>query len=172
MQLQETTSSQLLPSAAINELQFGSNINHAVEQNRRADFSLLLAMFSEDACETTPIDKIEVVNSSESILREQLGVPSSRLLASDQSSYPRSAAIANHFHTGGIQSAKLQADLCPDALAYMTENTCGLGEDTYRNLSFHSQRTLKNKTQPHVSNANLYQSLAVANKLAQMHQTT
>ena len=38
----------------INELQFGDGINHAVHEGRRADFALILSMFSDDVRDNTP----------------------------------------------------------------------------------------------------------------------
>lgn len=37
----------------INELQFGNGINHAVHEGRRADFALILSMFSDDVRDNT-----------------------------------------------------------------------------------------------------------------------
>ncbi|NOI65668.1 VC2046/SO_2500 family protein [Vibrio sp. 99-8-1] len=172
MQLQQSVPTELPTSTAINELHFGNDINTAVEQSRRADFSLLLAMFSEDVRETTPIEQFDTAPSEESDLRSQLDVPQARPLASDQSSYSSSAEIAKHFHAGGIQSAQLQADLRPDALAYIAENTHGLGEETYRNLSFHAKRQLINQTTETLKPVHLYQDLVVANRKNQIHNVT
>ena len=44
----------------INELKFGTGINQAVEQGRRADFALLLSMFSDDVRDNTPLDTLSV----------------------------------------------------------------------------------------------------------------
>jgi len=164
MQSETITQAATLQTAAINELQFGSNINAAVEQNRRADFALLLAMFSEDVRETTSIEDVSAETASEQNLRNQLNVPAPQALHSDADSYSRSAQIANQFHQGGFQSAQLQMDLCPDALACHAENTHGLGEEVYRNLSFHAQRSLSEKTKTAINNNNLYQQLVTSGR--------
>lgn len=172
MQLQQSVPTELPASTAINELHFGNDINSAVEQSRRADFSLLLAMFSEDVRETTPIELLDTGSSKDSDLRVQLDVPQAQPLASNQSSYLSSAEIAKQFHNGGLQSAQLQADLRPDALAYVAENTHGLGEETYRNLSFHAKRHLANQTTETLKPVHLYQDLVVATRKNQIHSVT
>ncbi len=42
-------------AAIINEIQFGNGINHAVHEGRRADFSLILSMFSNDVRDVVPV---------------------------------------------------------------------------------------------------------------------
>ncbi len=54
----------------INELKFGIGINQAVEQGRRADFALLLSMFSNDVRDCTPIDTLEITETTAARLRK------------------------------------------------------------------------------------------------------
>ena len=66
----------------INELKFGIGISQAVEQGRRADFALLLSMFSNDVRDCTPIDTIEVSETNEERLRKQKRAADLALLGS------------------------------------------------------------------------------------------
>ncbi len=138
MQTQTTHSTSLTHAALFNEQQT-SAISAAVEENRRADFAFLVAMFADDVCE--------------------LALANNPALRSCSKSYDKSALIAQQFHQGGLHSARLQNNLNPDALAYMTEHTHDLGEEVYRNLSAHTQRSLSPKATEASSGAHLYNAL-------------
>lgn len=127
----------------INELQFGTGISHAVEQGRRADFALIMSMFSNDVRDCIPAETVTESLSSESILRNQLGVPKPQALRSDSDSYTISARQAEHFHEAGMASAKLSHYLCPTPLAFMPQDTQDFPEDVYHNLSGHERRILR-----------------------------
>jgi hypothetical protein len=156
------------PVQAINELQFGNNINRAVETGHRSDFALLLAMLSQDVRDTTPVTTIQEPDSSEAALRRQFSVPAARELRSNHDSYNRSASIAEHFHKDGMAGVQLQAGLCPDALAYLPEKTHDLAEDVYRNLSLHEQRAMTKSTPALMPDNDLYNQLIVAHRASQM----
>ena len=157
-------------TCTVNELQFGSSINRAVEQGNRADFGLILAMFSADIRETTPVEAIEEKAQSEIVLRRQLAVPEPQQLRSEAESYSRAATISDHFHKGGMTAAQLQSDLCPDAMAYLPEHTHNLTEEVYRNLSLHEQRTLATASQKRelMPDNDLYNKLVVAKRTHQI----
>jgi len=167
MQLTTAKTPEVVTNAVLNELQLGDNICVAVKEGRRSDFSLLVALFSEDIRETIAVEPIQTNKPDESDLRTEFHVPTNVTLRSDQDSYEKGAHIAKHFHEGGIQSARLQNGLNPDCLAYMTENTHNLGEEVYRNLSFHTKRTLSDTSTPTI-NANLYQKLIINAKESQI----
>ncbi len=153
---------------AINELLFGEQVNRAVENGQRADFALLLAMFSNDVREITPVSILTETDSSDQILRQQFCVPAARKLRSDADSYTKAAAIADSFHKGGLYQAQLQSDLCPDALAYMPEHTYDLGEEVFRNLSLHEQRCLSVPKRDSIPDNALYHKLIVARRSQQI----
>lgn len=157
----------------INELQFGTGISHAVEQGRRADFALIMSMFSNDVRDCTPVEAVTEVLSSESILRKQLGVAEPQPLRSDNDSYPISARQAEHFHNAGMASAKLSHYLCPTPLAFMPQDTQDFPEEVYHNLSGHDRRTLREskseKTEITVP-TDLYVQLNVASRQYQIQQ--
>lgn len=167
MQPTTTDITETITKGALNELHFGDNISVAVEDGRRSDFSLLVAMFSEDIREAISTEPLDTISTTELDLRNELQVPHQVRLRSNQESYLKSANIAKHFHEGGMLSARLQTGLNPDSLAYMTENTHDLAEDVYRNLSFHAKRTLTT-TSINTLKSSLYNELVVNQRESQI----
>ncbi|WED20922.1 hypothetical protein L3Q72_09740 [Vibrio sp. JC009] len=163
MQVQETVTNNL-----ITEFGLGSNISQAVSSGNRADFALMLAMLTTDAREIEPVEPFDTTSTSEEQIRVQLGVSDSQPLKSSESTYDRGAEIARQFHGGGMQSARLQNGLLPDAMAYMALNTHDLDEDVYRNLSSHEQRLLEKGAPATLSTNDLYQKLLVAGRTSQI----
>lgn len=151
-------------AAIINELKVGTGINQAVHQTRRADFALMLAMFSNDVRDNTPVDQIDEVITTDKLLRQRFQLQEPQALQNDQSSYAISAEQAKQFHDGGLSSAKLSHYLVPDALTYLPEDTHGLPEDIYFNLSGHERRHLADKEPKKLLPADLYQQLVFANR--------
>ena len=148
----------------INELKFGTGINQAVEQGRRADFALLLSMFSDDVRDNTPLDTLSVEETTESKLRQQFGVAEPQPLRSNQSSYDISAKQSQGFHEGGLPSAKLNHYLTPEALAFLPEGTHDFPEEVYHNLSTHERRKLAKQPPADLPNATLYNDLTTAQR--------
>ncbi|MDV7103130.1 VC2046/SO_2500 family protein [Vibrio sp. TH_r3] len=169
MQLNAIDNSETFSFGSINQLQMGETICKAVSEKRRADFALLVAMFSDDVRDNTPLDQLSTQTISEQELHNQFQIPVKQLLRSNQDSYAKSAHIANNFHQGGITSAKLQHELNPDALAYMTEHTCDLGEEVYNNLSIHAQHSLVASKKAAIATNDLYQHLVVNRRESQIH---
>ncbi|WP_394144434.1 VC2046/SO_2500 family protein [Vibrio atypicus] len=151
-------------ASIINELQFGTGISHAVHEGRRADFSLILSMFSDDVRDNTPVEKVEHIDSTEAILRKRFELPEPQALRSDQSSYDISATQAQLFHQGGLPSAKLSHYLQPEVLTYLPEETHDLPEEVYHNLSGHQRRKLGEKEPKELMPADLYNQLITAQR--------
>ncbi|MGF1908111.1 hypothetical protein L4C38_01570 [Vibrio kasasachensis] len=154
--------------SVINEIQFGTEINHAVHEGRRADFSLLLSMFSNDVRDNTPVEQIDKIEISDQALRQRFDLQSPQLLQSDQSSYQISAQQAHQFHHGGLASAKLAHYLIPEALVYLPEQTHSLPEELYHNLSPHQQRQLGSKEPKKLMPFDLYNQLVEAQRTFQI----
>lgn len=146
----------------INELNLGSGISHAVQQGRRADFSLMLALFSNDVRDNTPVENVEQLDTTEEKLRQRFELSPPQALRSDQSSYAVSAQQAELFHQGGLSSAKLSHYLTPEVLSYFPEDTQDLPEDIYLNLSGHERRHLAEKSVAQSLPADMYNQLIVA----------
>lgn len=139
------TEVDLISTNLITEIQCGGSVNQAISEHRRADFALLLAMLSNDACETTPIETVSSDTMDGESVRKLLAVSQAQQLTSNSDSYQTSAHIADMFHSSGLSSAKLNHYLTPEALCYRPERTLDLPEDVYHNLSGHTVRRLKNK---------------------------
>jgi hypothetical protein len=164
-----TTQIHTLDKASIiNELQFGNGINHAVHEGRRADFGLILSMFSDDVRDNTPVEKIEEVNLTDKLLRERFMLPEPQPLRSDQTTYQHSANQAELFHNAGLPSAKLSHYIQPDALTYLPEETYDLPEEVYHNLSGHQRRQLAEKEPRNLMPADLYNQLVHAQRTFQI----
>lgn len=155
-------------AAIISELSFGTGINQAIEQGRRADFSLLLSLFSNDIRDHVPLDKIEEAPITNEALRKHFCLQEPQQLRSTQESYPISAEHARQFHHAGLSSAKLSHYLRQEALAYMPERTFNLPEEVYQNLSGHDRRKLAEAAEPMVLPQDLYQHLVTANRTHQI----
>lgn len=152
----------------INELQFGNGINHAVHEGRRADFALILSMFSDDVRDNTPVEKIEAVNTTDQLLRQRFELQPPQPLRSDQSSYEISAQQASLFHASGLPSAKLSHYLKPEVVAYLPEDTHDLPEEVYHNLSGHQRRKLSEAEPRQLLPADLYNKLVEAQRTFQI----
>lgn len=146
----------------INELHIGTGISHAVQHGRRADFALLMAMFSDDVRDNTPVEQIAQVEQTDAALRQRFGLQTPQALRNDQSSYAVSARQAELFHQGGLASAKLSHYLQPEVLTYLPEDTQDLPEEVYLNLSGHERRHLAAKLPPTLLPADLYPQLTMA----------
>lgn len=151
-------------AAIINELQFGNGINHAVHAGRRADFALILSMFSDDVRDNTPVEKIDEVEITDALLRKRFELSEPQQLRSDSDSYANSAIQSEAFQKAGLPSAKLNHYLKPEVLAYLPEETFDLPEEVYHNLSGHQRRSLAEKQPRNLMPADLYNQLVVAQR--------
>ncbi len=155
-------------AAVINELQFGNGINHAVHEGRRADFALILSMFSNDVRDVVPVEQVDNIETNDEILRQQFGLSQPQALRSDNSSYEVAAEQAKQFHGAGLASAKLCHYLKPDALTYLPEDTFDLPEEVYHNLSGHERRHLGEQNKTLMPDARLYNQLVTAQRQYQL----
>ncbi|CAH0525490.1 VC2046/SO_2500 family protein [Vibrio hippocampi] len=152
----------------INELQCGSSLSQAVEQGRRADFSLLLSMLSQDCRETSTLETGDHQEITESELKAQLGIAEPQRLKAETSDYENSAKIANLFHQGGLAGAKLQHYVKPEPLSYSPAHTHGFSEDVYQNLSGHTRRQLSEGESRKSTIDTLYLTLAESRRTDQI----
>ncbi|MDC5807349.1 VC2046/SO_2500 family protein [Vibrio europaeus] len=155
-------------AAIISELQFGTGINHAVHEGRRADFALILSMFSDDVRDNTPLEKVDEIDTSEQGLRKKFELQAPQQLRSDQSSYQVSATQASLFHSSGLPSTKLSHYLTPDALTYLPEDTHNLPEEVYHNLSGHQRRAMGETEPKELMPIDLYNQLIKAQRTFQI----
>jgi hypothetical protein len=124
-------------TASIQELQLNPAISRAVNTQSSADFGILMAMLNSDFA--LPKDAVDT-STNDSIANIKVA-PEAKPIADDQAKI-NAAEISNQFHQGGLQSAKLQQALTPDALTYPTAEHQGLGEEVYHNLGYHHRKSL------------------------------
>lgn len=155
-------------AGVISELRFGQSISQAVTQGRRADFALLIALFSNDVRDCTPVDKIDEKPTTEQLLRQRFELAQPQDLLNNQSSYQISAQQAALFQQSGMPSAKLSHYLTPEALTYRPEDTQGLPEEVYLNLSGHERRHLAEKKPSSLLAKDFYHRLATAYRQDQL----
>ncbi|WP_070967286.1 VC2046/SO_2500 family protein [Vibrio sonorensis] len=153
----------------INELQCGSGINHAVHEGRRADFALILSMFSNDVRDNTPVEQLNAKEITESLLRERFEIPPPQPLRSDEESYPISAKQAELFHGAGMSSAKLSQYLHPEPLCYLPTDTFDLPEEVYHNLSGHQRQHLAQPKDKPLMAVDLYPQMVTAQRKHQIN---
>lgn len=99
----------------INEVNLGTRLNHAVSDDRRGEFALLLAMLSDDARDMAQFNLPHSLKDTESRLHQQFELPQSQpLLANiaEDAVTDNSAA----FHQQGMSAFHLQQSLTPEAL--------------------------------------------------------
>ena len=154
--------------STISELHLSSGINHAVHEGRRADFALLVSMFSNDVRDNTPVEQLATVDITDKFLRQRFDLQSPQQLKSDQSSYQISAQQSHQFHHGGLASAKLAHYLVPEVLVYLPEQTHDFPEEVYHNLSLHQQKQLGSKEPKKLMPFDLYNQLVTAQRTFQI----
>lgn len=155
----------------INEVQLGSQLSHAVEGGRRADFALMLALLSPEQLETTPVDALPAPGKTESELRAYFELPEPQPLSTNESSYQNAAQQAKAFHESGLADARLLDGLKPTPLTYPPQGTKGMPEEVYHNLSGHERRLLPPTEDATIkaSPQDLYLSLVQAKRFAEMY---
>ncbi|WP_422767353.1 VC2046/SO_2500 family protein [Photobacterium leiognathi subsp. mandapamensis] len=160
-----------LDNMLINEIQLGTGLNHAVESGRRADFSLMLALLSSELMESTPQDTDQAPIQSEQQLRAYFELPTPQPLTTSEHCYQRSAEQAKAFHEASIVSTRLLQGLQPTALTFPVENTKGLPEDIFHNLSVHERRKLPPEEPRPISASpqNLYASLIHSKRTSELY---
>ncbi|MGI2178518.1 VC2046/SO_2500 family protein [Shewanella frigidimarina] len=104
-----------IESTLVNELQIGSRLNVAIENNRRGEFGLLLAMLSIDARDMAQFQLDNDLESTQK-LRQRFSVPQPQLLVDDISAHPDTIDNAMIFQQQGARQFQLQQALTPEAL--------------------------------------------------------
>lgn len=99
----------------INEVNLGTRLNHAVSDDRRGEFALLLAMLSDDARDMAQFHLPHSLEDTDSRLRQRFELPRSQPLLvniTEQAVIDNSAV----FHQQGMSAFHLQQSLTPEAL--------------------------------------------------------
>lgn len=142
------TINSLAKEILVHELQLGEQLNESVHQERRSDFSLLLAMLTDDVRAhsqfTLPLTQdIEKTTSSEQ-LRQYFQLPSQAPLALDHidniSAFNQASLIENQ----QLTDLKLLNTLTPKPIAFR-DDAAHISEQVMSNTSLYCQQKHKNK---------------------------
>ncbi len=176
MSVSTINSTPLINELHLNEPHGQPSVNQAINQGRRSDFALLLSLLSDDAKEQLFTVDNQADAQSVSSLREQLCVAKPQPLIADHDSYDLGAQQSKLLHAASLTSSHLSHYLRPEGLSVQPQNTAGLPEDCFHNLSAHQQRRLKvahSDTPPSMRpQQGLYEMLNTALKKDRLHAVT
>jgi len=105
----------------VNEIQLGNRLGKAVSERRGGDFSLMLAMMSQNVLDhgefCLPRDAVGAIEVDEQLLRQQLGLAPSTRYDIDENSAVDAILLGVDLHTEGMSEVKLKGYLTPEPLA-------------------------------------------------------
>lgn len=108
-------------SLLINESQLGSQLNQCVHQSRRSDFSLMLAMLSQDVrdfSEFHSVDNDTAESTQESDLRALFDLPQEKRMGLTSMDEVEEFNQAHLIEEGGLSTIRLNQCVKPQALAF------------------------------------------------------
>lgn len=109
------------------ELQLGEALNQCVHHERRADFSLMLAMLVDDAQEfsqfKTPQTEPALASTSDELLRQALDLPTEAALSLNTMSQLNTFNEAKSVIADDLAAIKLNDALSPKPLAFRNDKT-------------------------------------------------
>jgi hypothetical protein len=131
----------------INELQLGVKLSECIQSERRSDFSLMLAMLTDDVKEHSQF-KLPVVDKSDSIdddvqLRKKFNLPNKTELAIKNLSEINNFAQA-HLLDGQVASIHLENALQPKPLALHNDKN-HIPSNVLNNSTLHCQNRHQNE---------------------------
>ncbi|MEC4725252.1 hypothetical protein HWQ46_06755 [Shewanella sp. D64] len=105
------------PSAVlINESQLGTRLNHAIDNDRRGEFALLLALLSSDARDMAQFQLQGDAIDPEIALRAKFELPEKQVLVNDLTVQPLPRDNSIVFVQNGARAFQLLEALSPEAL--------------------------------------------------------
>ena len=135
----------------VNEWQLQGQLNQAINQNRRADFGLWLAMLSPAVDEMAEFCLAEESAPKPALdLRKQLGVHTRVEFATTEQDLSALKQQHDAFTQGGLASWRLAALLTPPPTVVCHDRK-KLSAEVLDNLSVHAQRRLQQQLQPKVT---------------------
>ena len=109
----------------VNEIQLGNRLATAVKQNRSNDFSLMLAMMSQNVLDNAefclPSDSVGSDEVDEAQLRLQLGLGEKPVYSANDDSATQSMMLGVDLHTEGLFEVKLNGYLRPEPLSLVDD---------------------------------------------------
>ncbi|QIZ76329.1 VC2046/SO_2500 family protein [Ferrimonas lipolytica] len=110
----------------VNELQLGDSLNQAVQQDRREDFSLLLAMMVQDVRFQSQFQLGKDEQGDNVSVRQQLHLAEPQALVSQYQQEGRTIVNADAFQQGGLVQSRLQNCLQPEAVDIQGQHPYGI----------------------------------------------
>ncbi len=140
----------------INEIQLGTQLNECVHSQRRSDFSLMLAMLTDDAREFSefllPEGKEQTNLPAENQLRKHFDLPKQAPLAIDELSEIdafNQATLANNDNMAAIHLANV---LQPKAIAFR-DNAKYIEANIVNNTNLHCQKRYQRSLEQNENNS-------------------
>ncbi|MFC4656672.1 MULTISPECIES: VC2046/SO_2500 family protein [Rheinheimera] len=151
----------------VNEWQTGQRLNQAVQQQRLADFALVLAMYSPDVRDFAQFHTPESMETPVTLdLYQQLGVTSQRDYGWIPGDELRLNSQTQALQLGGAASCHLQQLLQPDPWV-MQHDAKKLSDEVRRNLPLHCLRLLQQVEAPAKTEADATGLYEILNELHQ-----
>lgn len=130
----------------IHELQLGEKLNESIHDARRSDFSLLLAMLTDDVREHSqfllPATEEDVESSSESQLRKAFNLPEPAPIALDSLDDIMLFNEASFVENNDLAHIKLVDSLTPKPIAFRDDKD-HIPSDVMKNTSLYCQTKYK-----------------------------
>ncbi|MGB6136307.1 MAG: VC2046/SO_2500 family protein [Shewanella sp.] len=156
-----------IESTLVNELQIGGRLNGAIEQNRRGEFGLLLAMLSADARDMAQFQLDKDLNVDQK-LRKQFSLPPAQPLVVDVTSDIHVIDNAPLFQQQGARQFQLQQALTPEAIVIRGPQPDAMVE-VLSNCDELTKRKALNRYQQHtvIEDMHFVDQLATQRKISQ-----
>ena len=128
----------------VNELQLGEQLNACIHAKRRSDFSLMLAMLTDDVRAhsqfSLPVTEVELVDTTDDSLRKTFHLPDPAPLAIKNTEqlarFDQAALVEND----QLMTILLQGVLQPQALAFR-DDAKHIPQNVLTNTSLYCQKT-------------------------------
>jgi transcriptional antiterminator len=168
--LTESVDSQIL----VHELQLGEQLNESVHSDRRADFSLLLAMLTDDVQShsqfSLPKTVSDVTNSNDATLRKEFELPEKAPLAIDEN---QSTSIFNQselIQSNNLAELHLSNVLSPKPLAFRDDKK-HITQQVLSNTSLYCQKKFSQQKVNNIESDNSRLSFDAKGWLKAVHHT-
>ncbi|MPY24100.1 hypothetical protein FM037_15120 [Shewanella psychropiezotolerans] len=106
----------LSSSVLVNESQLGTRLNHAIDNGRRGEFALLLAMLSTDARDMAQFQTDQLGKNSDDQLRAKFDIAKPQQLVSDLSVDSSPIEHSRIFREGGARAFQLAQAIQAEAM--------------------------------------------------------
>ncbi|BAJ02299.1 VC2046/SO_2500 family protein [Shewanella violacea] len=103
-------------SVLVNESQLGTRLNHAIDNGRRGEFALLLALLSTDARDMAQFQTDQPANNSDKRLRKKFDIANPQQLVTDLSVNNSPIEHSRVFREGGARAFQLAQAIQAEAL--------------------------------------------------------